>query len=78
MNEIKIDIKKVGQNLPNFGRRMLAIASARKIQSSGYGKIEAQQKLFQPRINRRRSQSSNQLQIRAWESNDGNIYFLNG
>ena len=59
------------KTLPSLSRRLLSIASARKIKSSGYGKVHEAQKLFRPRINKRKSKSRMSVSSRpAWESND--------
>ena len=59
------------KTLPSLSRRLMSIASARKIKSSGYGKVHEAQKLFRPRINKRKSKSRMSVSSRpAWESND--------
>ena len=64
------------KTLPSLSKRLMAMASSRKIHSSGYGKVEDQPQLFRPRINKRRSKSvSKSLNRRAWESHDGKSYF---
>ena len=59
------------KTLPNLSKRIKAMAVSRKIQSSGYAKEEEKQKLFRPRINKKRMNTKVKSYIRAWESNDG-------
>ena len=70
MNENDLKSK----TLPSLSRRLMSIASARKIKSSGYGKVHEAQRLFRPRINRRGKSKSKIMTVStsrpAWESND--------
>ena len=59
------------KTLPNLSKRIKAMAVSRKIQSSGYAKEEEKQKLFRPRINKKRLNTKVKSYIRSWESNDG-------
>ena len=63
------------KTLPNLGKRIKAMAVSRKIQSSGYAKEEEKQKLFRPRINKKRMNTKVKSYIRAWESNDGKYHY---
>lgn len=66
----KVDVKS--KTLPSLSKRIKAMASARKIQSSGYAKVHDQPKFFQPRINKKKPNNNKTQLHRAWESNDGN------
>ena len=50
----------------SLSAKIKAMASSRRIPSSGYGKVHDQPKMFQPRINKR----STSKPTKAWESHD--------
>ena len=50
----------------SLSAKIKAMASSRRIPSSGYGKVHDQPKMFQPRINKR----STSKPTKAWEMHD--------
>ena len=55
----------------SLSAKIKALASSRRIQSSGYGKVHDQPKMFQPRLNKKRNNSNGvKPPSKAWESHD--------
>ena len=74
MEEMSEQTDLKSKTLPSLSRRLMSIASSRKIKSSGYGKVHEAQRLFRPRLNRNRKSKSKMMSNSstrpAWESND--------